>query len=196
MPFVNGKFYMNPSNGRAVERARGGEAAPGQDRRGQQQSDTHWVTINGRHVLLSETPDGKAQHNQQDQKQQSQPQRKEKRFSGDATYYDLPGAKTASGLRFDPSKMAAAMTADKAKLGQIVTVTYTYTNEQGKIETSEISVVVNDRGPFERNTTGAPVHPLRPDPQGVIDLTPAAFRQLVGTLSKGRVPVTVTVPSE
>src|SRR5208282_5013185 len=195
MPFINGRFYMNPAYGRAVEHARSTRVESDHEV-SQRQPDAHWVTIDGRHALISETPTGKAQENQQDQKQQSQPQPKAKRFSGDATYYDLPGAKTASGQRFDPNKMAAAMTADKAKLGQTVTVTYTYTNKQGKIETSEVSVVVNDRGPFDRNTTGEPVHPLRPDPQGVIDLTPAAFRRLVGTLSKGRVSVTVTVPSE
>lgn len=53
MPFVNGKFYMNPAYGRAVEGARDSEGSPGQsDRNGQ---GDHWVTINGNHVLIHET---------------------------------------------------------------------------------------------------------------------------------------------
>jgi len=69
-------------------------------------------------------------------------------------------------------------------------------DERGKTVTRTVSVIVNDRGPFARNADGKPLHPLRPDPRGVIDLTPAAFRQLVGTLRVGRVHVTVTVPNE
>lgn len=52
MPFVNGKFYMNPAYGRAVEGARDAESSPGQpDRNGR---GDHWVTINGHHVLIHE----------------------------------------------------------------------------------------------------------------------------------------------
>src|SRR6266849_1524150 len=101
-----------------------------------------------------------------------------------------------SGQRFDPNRIAAAMTAEKVKLGQTVKVTYAYEDERGKTVTRTVSVIVNDRGPFARNADGKPLHPLRPDPRGVIDLTPAAFRQLVGTLRVGRVHVTVTVPNE
>ncbi len=92
--------------------------------------------------------------------------------------------------------MAAEMTAEKAKLGQTVTVTYTHKDAQGNTVTRTISVVVNDRGPFARNADGTPIHPLRPDPRGASDLTPAAFRELTGTLRAGRVHVTVTVPNE
>jgi rare lipoprotein A (peptidoglycan hydrolase) len=88
------------------------------------------------------------------------------------------------------------MTAEKVKLGQTVKVTYTHEDERGKTVTRTVSVIVNDRGPFARNADGKPLHPLRADPRGVIDLTPAAFRQLVGTLRVGRVHVTVTVPNE
>lgn len=62
MPFVNGKFYINPSIGRVLERnekravivnfAHGRtlqESAPQAD------SNGHWVTINGRHVLIEGT---------------------------------------------------------------------------------------------------------------------------------------------
>jgi hypothetical protein len=76
MPFINGKFYMNPACGRAIERARrasgiwseelpkladrplreqnfshDGSAGSAQ----QQRSGAHWVTIDGRHVLIDET---------------------------------------------------------------------------------------------------------------------------------------------
>ncbi len=44
MPFVNGRFYMNPAYGRAVEQTRGT----------QQEPNAHWVTIDGRHVLIRE----------------------------------------------------------------------------------------------------------------------------------------------
>jgi len=144
----------------------------------------HWVTIDHRHIPIAE-PQGRRTS-----------QQKATEYSGDATYYNLPGAKTASGQRFDPNRMTAAMTAEKAKLGQTVKVTYTYQDEQGKTVTRTMAVVVNDRGPFARNADGKPLHPLRPDPEGVIDLTPAAFRQLVGTLRVGRVHVTVKVPNE
>jgi rare lipoprotein A (peptidoglycan hydrolase) len=92
--------------------------------------------------------------------------------------------------------MAGAMTAEKAGLGQTVTVTATSTDSKGNLTTKSISVVVNDRGPFARNADGKAIHPLSPDPKGVIDLTPVAFKQLTGTLKAGRVHVTVTVPNE
>ncbi|MGB8524322.1 MAG: hypothetical protein WCD43_15255 [Candidatus Acidiferrales bacterium] len=75
MPFINGRFYMNPAYGRAIERARraGGiwseelpefARAPLQEQNfsnevsssdGQQQSSgEHWVTIDGRRVLIDQ----------------------------------------------------------------------------------------------------------------------------------------------
>ena len=117
-------------------------------------------------------------------------------YNGDATYYNLPGSKTVSGEKFDGKKMAAAMTSEKADLGQTVTVTYTHQDKNGNTVTSTVSVVVNDRGPFARNPNGTPIHPLKPDSRGVIDLTPKAFKTLTGGLGTGRVPVTVTVPND
>lgn len=58
MPFVNGKFYMNPAYGRAVEGARDAEDLPGQPDRNDQ--GDHWVTINGNHVLIHEGQDAGA----------------------------------------------------------------------------------------------------------------------------------------
>lgn len=183
MPFVSGRFYVNPVYGRALEAARAADAALQHHESDQQEQDAHWVTIDGRHVLIQE-------------KEQTRPQRRPRQFSGDATYYNLPGKKTANGEKFDPNKMAAAITAEKAKLGQTVTVTYTYRDQQGNSRTRTISVVVNDRGPFARDPSGKAQIPLQPAAGRVIDLTPAAFNKLVGTTNPGHVPVTVTVPND
>ncbi len=55
MPFINGKFYMNPAHGRAVERARTVDNSPNEPA---QQQGAHWVTIDGHHVLIGETETG------------------------------------------------------------------------------------------------------------------------------------------
>lgn len=55
MPFINGKFYMNPAYDRAVEDARDAEAPSQSDdsiKRAQPDGDGHWVTINHHHVLI------------------------------------------------------------------------------------------------------------------------------------------------
>jgi hypothetical protein len=54
MSFINGKFYMNPAYGRAIENARANESTDG----GQ---GGHWVTIDNHHVLIQETKRGGAQ---------------------------------------------------------------------------------------------------------------------------------------
>ena len=91
------------------------------------------------------------------------------------------------------------MTKEKVpKFGTVVTVSMkcTITEKNGKQQTTTktIQVTVNDRGPFKRGKDHKPLRPLEPDPDTVIDLTPAAFKTLVGDLSTGRVHVTVTVP--
>ena len=78
--------------------------------------------------------------------------------------------------------MNAAMTSEKAALGTQVEVTYT---PSGGGPPVTICVGVDDRGPFERDSKGRPLRPLRPDPNGLIDLTPAAFRALTGGISAG-----------
>lgn len=83
--------------------------------------------------------------------------------------------------------MTAAMTAEKARLNTMVTVCCKSTNMC-------IKVRVNDRGPFMREPNGKAVRPLRPDQNIVIDLTPAAFKQLAGNTGVGKVMVTVEVP--
>jgi len=194
VPFINGRFYLNPAYGNSVERARASDNSPNEPA---QQQGAHWVTIDGRHVLIGETRAKQVKHEdqgQQNQPERSQPKRNSEHFSGDATYYDLPGARTASGQRFDANRMAAAMTAEKAKLGQTVTVAYTYQDKRGNTVTRTISVIINDRGPFARGVNGKAIVPLQPAPGRVIDLTPAAFKSLVGTTKPGHVHVTVTVP--
>lgn len=52
MPFINSRFYLNPTYGRALERARATEPTPrNQVSRG---TEGHWVTIDHRHVLIHE----------------------------------------------------------------------------------------------------------------------------------------------
>ncbi|MFZ0519723.1 MAG: hypothetical protein WAL95_01790 [Candidatus Acidiferrales bacterium] len=69
MPFINGKFYMNPSYGRAVEhvRLRGATikgAAQQAEASEDGDPDGYWVTIDGNHVLIEQTSKRKAQHKQ------------------------------------------------------------------------------------------------------------------------------------
>lgn len=52
MPFVNGKFYINPAYGRAIENARAAEELS------HREEDEHWVTIDHRHVLIRDTRRG------------------------------------------------------------------------------------------------------------------------------------------
>jgi len=62
MAFINGRYYMNPAYGRAIERAR--LEAAGLDREREefsasrsdqdQNQNGHWVTINGRHVFIQD----------------------------------------------------------------------------------------------------------------------------------------------
>jgi RHS repeat-associated protein len=158
------------------------QPAQDQSKQAQQQNDAE--------VAQNNTPPAPAQNGQQPAQQSST------QYSGGASYYNLPGQKTASGAKFDPNGMNAAMTSEKAKLGQTVTVTYTTKGKDGKTTTTTISVVVNDRGPFKVDSNGRAVHPLAPHPDRVIDLTPAAFTKLAGSRNAGVVQVTVTVPNE
>lgn len=67
MPLINGRFYMNPAYGHAVERARGAEATSNQHEPQQQDANAHWVTIDGRHVLIHETQGRRTPHGHQSQ---------------------------------------------------------------------------------------------------------------------------------
>ncbi len=107
-------------------------------------------------------------------------------YVGYCTYYNLPGL-TASGEYFNRNAMTCAMTGEKANLGTIVKV-------RSDVSGRTIKVKVNDRGPFERGPDGRALRPLRPDRDVIIDLTPAAFRAMVGSLGSGKVRVRVSVP--
>jgi len=67
VPYINGRFYMNPAYGSAVEHVRAAEAASTHDKSGQQELGTHWVTIEGRHVLIHETQGERAPQGNQSQ---------------------------------------------------------------------------------------------------------------------------------
>jgi len=207
MPLVNGRYYMNPTYGRKLEQGRvpsGGVFGPiinslesGSIQPLVDSFESHNSPEPPEHSIASpwNASQGGPEFELAAEQTQNQKQRNTE-FSGDATYYNLPGSKTASGHQFDPNKMAAAMTGEKARLGQTVSVAYSYKDAHGNTVTKTIPVVVNDRGPFARNAHGKALHPLKPDPKGVIDLTPEAFRQLAGSLKPGRISVTVTVPND
>jgi rare lipoprotein A len=91
--------------------------------------------------------------------------------TGFASWYGqaLAGHKTASGQRFDPSKLTAAHRT--LKLGTWVEVTRTDTHQV-------VRVRVNDRGPVSHRF--------------IIDLSSAAAREL-GFLRMGVAPVTLRI---
>ena len=62
MPFINGRFYMNPAYGRSVEQARAAEIASSQHEPQPQDPNAHWVTMDGRHVLIHETQAGRVRY--------------------------------------------------------------------------------------------------------------------------------------
>ncbi|OJX15026.1 MAG: hypothetical protein BGO82_10000 [Devosia sp. 67-54] len=87
---------------------------------------------------------------------------------GGASWYSLPGQKTASGERMNPNAMTAAH--KTLPLGSVVRVE----NQQtGKV----IKVTINDRGPYVRGR--------------IIDLSKAAGRQL-GIIPAGTGKVCIT----
>jgi hypothetical protein len=63
MPFISGRFYMNPAYGRAVEAARAADAASQHHESDQQEQDAHWVTIDQRHVLIHEAQENRNRPN-------------------------------------------------------------------------------------------------------------------------------------
>jgi hypothetical protein len=59
MPFINGRFYMNPAYGRAVEQARAAQTTSTQHGPQPQDPNAHWVTMDGRHVLIQKMQAGR-----------------------------------------------------------------------------------------------------------------------------------------
>jgi rare lipoprotein A (peptidoglycan hydrolase) len=107
--------------------------------------------------------------------------------TGMATYYNLPGQNTASGVPFNPNTMNAAMfQPGVVQMGNVMQVSLVNN------PSASVTVTINDTGPFLRGPNGRAVIPLQPDPNHLIDLTPAAFIQLNGSLTAGHVQVNVT----
>src|SRR5262249_6170143 len=111
--------------------------------------------------------------------------------TGDASYYPPTGNPTADGEKYDGTGLTGAMQSDKVpKLPHDVYVHY----DDGKGRACTLKVKVNDRGPWAVDEKGKLIHPLAPHPTRIIDLSPDAFRRLVGTTRPGIVPVVVIVP--
>src|SRR5579859_3577378 len=105
MPFIGGRYYMNPLYGAAVEGSRlEPEALPNENAASASEVELVAVGKTPQTAQGKTAPDGHQG-------------KTSKHFSGEATYYDLPGSKTASGHQFNPNKMSAAMTGEKARLG-------------------------------------------------------------------------------
>jgi hypothetical protein len=119
MPFISGKFYMNPAYGRALERARRtnqiwseeipvftGSSPGGQGFKNdgslspthRQNSDAHWVTIDGHHVLIEGTQAGQARVNNQTIRVKSRPGSKPARIIFNETSGLRPANKNPEDL--------------------------------------------------------------------------------------------------
>jgi rare lipoprotein A len=177
MPFINGKFYMNPAYGRAVESARRSGAIPNQNTARQSQThddadeDGHWVTINGQHVLI----DGSSQaqnpavrrHPRQSAEKTADQARQTLPSSGQASIYadKFNGRKTANGEIFDQNGYTVALLPrirwHAVPLGTHVELTH---------DGTRIVVEVNERGKGDSNSDSA----------RVLDLSHAAASALTG----------------
>ena len=135
MPYINGRFYINPAYGRAVEAARAAaaarDAAPNHDQERQQQGG-HWVTIDDRHVFIHER----------------QVKSKPLPSSGQASIYadSFEGKKTANGATFHQNGYTAALLPrsrwEALPLGTRVELTH---------GGNSVVVEINDRGAGDRN---------------------------------------------
>jgi hypothetical protein len=107
---------------------------------------------------------------------------------GEATVYNKPGHRTATGDIFDPNKMTGAVLPGTMPLGSTVTVTL------DSDPSRSIEVLVNDHGLYRVVTNPDGTTSRVPLPGRVIDLSPAAFEALTGT-AYGKVRVTVSQKS-
>ena len=172
MPFINGRFYMNPAYGRALEQARAAETASSQHARQQQDPNSHWVTLDGRHVLIHETQaNPNATH--QEQKQKSGPMHHRHPTSrplppsGQASIYadSFEGRKTANGETFSQNGYTAALLPRSrwhaVPLGTRVQLTH---------DSNRVVVEINDRGAGDSD----------PKSTRALDLSHAAASALTG----------------
>jgi rare lipoprotein A len=162
MPFINGKSYMNPAYGRAVERARANEtvssdnaARQSQGREAHEDENGHWVTIDGNHVLIQEGSAGR----------KSKPPQKPLPAFGQASIYadSFAGKKTANGETFDQNGYTAALLPrtrwHAVRLGTRVQLTH---------DDNSVVVEINDRGAGDKN----------PESPRTLDLSHAAASAL------------------
>jgi len=100
---------------------------------------------------------------------------------GLASYYGpcCEGNRTANGEIFDSQELTAAST--HLPFGTYLTVT-------NMVNGLSVDVRINDRGPFNFNSKGKAVFPLREHPSRVIDLSEAAMRKLEG-IEMGVIPI-------
>jgi len=172
MPFINGRFYMNPVYGQAVENARAAEAASSPHEPQPHDPNAHWVTLDGHHVLIHETQ-AKQNATPQQQKQKSGPMHRRHPTSrplppsGQASIYadSFEGRKTANGETFSQNGYTAALLPrtrwHTVPLGTRVQLTH---------DGNRVVVEINDRGAGDR------------DPQSTraLDLSHAAASALTG----------------
>ncbi len=150
---------MNPVYGRAVEAARAAEDASQHGGPNQQDEGDHWVTIDGRHVLILDTQAELKYHRHA--KAQPLP------ASGQASIYadSFDGRKTANGEAFRQGGYTAALLPrsrwQAVPLGTRVELTH-----EGK----QVVVEINDRGAGDRN----------PQSTRTLDLSRAAASALTG----------------
>jgi len=134
VPFINGKFYMNPAYGRAIERARtanqtwsgeipglaesslreqdfGNDLSPSKMHR--KDSDAHWVTIDGHHVLIQGNEAAPAQANNRSIHAHSRPGTKPARIIFNETSGLRPANKNPEDLH--DARVAMAHTLLNAK---------------------------------------------------------------------------------
>jgi hypothetical protein len=153
MPFINGRFYMNRAYGRAIERARTAnqiwsEEIPGPtgvslreqsfgndvslSETHRKDSDAHWVTIDGHHVLIESTQAGPARANNRTIRAHSSPGTKPARIIFNETSGLRPANKNpedlhdarvamahtllnAKGMRHPPQTVTDKLTATSAR---------------------------------------------------------------------------------
>ncbi len=179
MPFINGKFYMNPAYGRAVEGARRSGATPNQNAARQIQAhvdgdtdkDGHWVTINGQHVLIggsrqAQNPTARGRVHRSANKAADLPPQALPSSGQTSIYADkFNGRKTANGELFDQNGYTVALLPrvrwHAVPLGTRVELTH---------DGTRIVVEVNDRGKGDNN----------PESARVLDLARAAASALTG----------------
>ena len=159
MPSINGRFYANPTHGRAVEAARAAEAPSQHGGPNQQDERAHWVTIDDRHVLIHEKRAGEGYHKHARPKPLPE--------SGQASIYadSFEGKQTANQETFRQDGYTAALLPRRwwhaVSLGTRVELTH---------DGNQVVVEINDRGAGDRN----------PQSTRALDLSRAAASALTG----------------